>query len=165
MSREDHSFPEAIAMSIDLIQQQIIEELSTSEGNLDKVLLYIMAMGKRLPVMPFDFKRDDNLIKGCNSKVWLAPRQMGGQIFFYADSDTLISRGLAGLLLRVCNGHLPEAILGAEIFFIRENKLERFIGTKRSAGLQAMVDQIRFYARQQRAQHATVMSHLQGLCQ
>lgn len=94
--------------------------------------------------MPEEYRTDKNIIRGCHSKVWLAAREESSQVYFYADSDTIISRGLVSLLLRIFNGQHPDEILGADLYFIRRNHLERFIGNKRSNGFAAMIDQIKF---------------------
>lgn len=130
-------------MSITQTQEEIIRELSVLDGDIEKVLCYIVAMGKELPEMPEVYRNDQHLIKGCHSNVWLGVRKEISNVFFYADSDTIISRGLVSLLLRVCNGHTSREILGADLYFVHKNQLARFIGTKRSAGFSAMIDQIK----------------------
>ena len=134
-------------MSVDDAQDEIMMELSSIDEDIESVLCYIINSGKTLPYMPPAFKTETNLIKGCHAKVWLACRTEGSRMFFYADSDTIISRGLAGLLVRVFSGQMPEEILNSDIFFIHKHHLDRFIGTKRSAGLSAMIDQIKAYSR------------------
>jgi cysteine desulfuration protein SufE len=134
-------------MSVNQVQDEIMTELSSINKDIEAVLCYIINTGKGLPDIPPAFKTDANLIKGCHAKVWLASRNEGNRMFFYADSDTIISRGLAGLLVRVFNGQLPDEILNSDIFFIHKYHLDRFIGTKRSAGLSAMIDQIKAYSR------------------
>jgi cysteine desulfuration protein SufE len=134
-------------MSVDEAQDEIMMELLSIDEDIESVLCYIIDSGKTLPQMPPAFKIDANLIKGCHANVWLASRTDGNRMFFYADSDTIISRGLAGLLVRVFSGQMPEEILNSDIFFIHRHRLDRFIGTKRSAGLSAMIDQIKTYSR------------------
>ncbi|HEY5917026.1 MAG TPA: SufE family protein [Chryseolinea sp.] len=134
-------------MSVDEAQDEIMMELSSINKDIEAVLCYIINTGKGLPDMPPAFKTDGNLIKGCHAKVWLSCRTEENRIFFYADSDTIISRGLAGLLVRVFSGQMPDEILNSNIYFIHKYHLDRFIGTKRSAGLSAMIDQIKTYSR------------------
>lgn len=133
-----------IAMSINQAQEEIITELSVLNGDIEKVLCYILELGKQLPAMPEVYRNEQHLIKGCHSNVWLGVKKENSTVFFYADSDTIISRGLVSLLVRVCNGHTSQEILGADLYFIHKQQLSRFIGTKRSAGFSAMIEQIRY---------------------
>jgi cysteine desulfuration protein SufE len=131
-------------MSIDQIQDEIVDEFATRNGDIEKILFHIASLGQTLPVMPIEYKTDKNLITGCHSKVWLAAVEKGDKVYFYGDSDTIISKGLVSLLLRVFNGQPPDQILMANLYFLKSNRLERFIGTKRSSGFAAMIDQIKF---------------------
>jgi cysteine desulfuration protein SufE len=131
-------------MSIDQIQDEIVDEFAGRNGDIEKVLYHIVSLGQNLPVMPIEYKTDKNLIRGCHSKVWLAAVERRDKVYFYGDSDTIISKGLVSLLLRVFNGQPPDQILMANLYFLRRNQLERFIGTKRSNGFAAMIDQIKF---------------------
>lgn len=133
-------------MSIDEIQNEIINEFAKLDGDMEEVLFYIVGLGQLLPLMPEEFKTDKNIIRGCHSKVWIAAREQSNQVYFYGDSDTFISKGLVSLLLRICNGQHPDEILKADLYFVHKNHLERFIGTKRSNGFAAMIEQIKFYA-------------------
>ena len=134
-------------MSVDQIQEQIVDEFAVFQGDVEKVLFHIISLGQILPEMPPEYKTDKNVIKGCHSKVWLAAKEGSDRVYFYGDSDTVISRGLVSLLLRIVNGQPSEEILSADLYFLRQNQLERFIGTKRSNGFSAMIDQIRFLCR------------------
>ena len=134
-------------MSVNDVQDKIMMELASIDEDIESVLCYIIDSGKMLSHMPAAFKTDANLIKGCHAKVWLACRTEGSRMFFYADSDTIISRGLAGLLVRVFSGQRREEILNSNVYFIHKHHLDRFIGTKRSAGLSAMIEQIKTYSR------------------
>ena len=131
-------------ISIDQIQEEIIEEFKNLNGDLERVLFHIARLGLMLPVMPNEYKTDQNLVKGCHSKVWLSAAEESRKIYFSADSDTTISKGLVSLLLRILNGQHPDDILSTELYFIRASHLERFIGTKRSNGFSAMFDQMKF---------------------
>ena len=131
-------------MSIDQIQDEIVDEFAKLNGDIEKNLFHIVTLGQNLPVMPIEYKTDKNLITGCHSKVWLAAVEKGDKVYFYGDSDTIISKGLVSLLLKVFNGQPPDQILMANLYFLRRNGLERFIGTKRSNGFSAMIDQIKF---------------------
>lgn len=129
--------------TIDQIQDEIVNEITALHGDLEDVLLYIISCGQSLPSMPPEFKREENIINGCHSRVWLAPTKKLNRIYFYAESDTLISKGLASLLIRIFNGQCIKDILDTDLYFFRMNNLERFIGTKRSNGFSAMHEQIK----------------------
>jgi cysteine desulfuration protein SufE len=133
-------------MSINQIQDKIIEEFATLDGDLESVLCHIIRTGLVLPAMSIEDRTHENLIKGCHSNVWLTAKADANKIFFSADSDTNISKGLVSLLLRVFNGRHPDEILKADIYFITQSRLERFVGTKRSNGFSAMLDQIKNWA-------------------
>jgi cysteine desulfuration protein SufE len=133
-------------MTIEATQNEIINEFNLLDGDLEMSVMYLMELGQKLPQMPDKDKVEDNLVKGCQSKVWLTAELKKGAIFFSADSNTAITKGLASLLIRVFNGHLPEEILGSELFFMQKIGMERFIGTQRSNGFAAMIKQMKLYA-------------------
>lgn len=127
------------------IQKEIIEEFSMFEDWMDKYQ-YIIDMGNEAPELPPDEKTDEHLINGCQSRVWLAPQYKDGKLYFTADSDAVITKGLAALLIRVFNGRTPDEILNNELFFIDETGLAAHLSPTRSNGLLAMVKQIKLYA-------------------
>jgi cysteine desulfuration protein SufE len=134
-------------MSIDSVQEEIVDEFSLLDGDQEMTVFYIMELGQKLPEMPADEKTDQNIVKGCQSKVWLSASLTGDQkISFRADSNTAITKGLVSLLLRIFNDQTPEAILKAELNFMNRIGMERFIGTQRSNGFAAMVKQMKLYA-------------------
>jgi len=130
-------------MSIKSVQDEIIAEISTLNGDIEKILFYIISLGSNLPPMPKALKTNNNLIQGCHSNVWLVGVAKSNRINFYADSDTAISKGLISLILRIFNGQPIDEIINANIYFNQKNQLERFIGTKRSNGFAAMIDRIK----------------------
>lgn len=130
-------------MSIKSVQDEIIAEVSTLNGDIEKILFYLISLGSILPVMPKAFRIDNNLIPGCHSNVWLVATAKRGRVNFYADSDTAISKGLVSLLLRIFNGQPAHEIIKADIYFNHKNQLERYIGTKRSNGFAAMIERIK----------------------
>ena len=130
-------------MTINQIQEQIVEEFAAMNGDVERIMCHIVALGRKLPQMPIIYRVDTNLIEGCHSKVWLVAAERTNRIHFYADSDTIISKGLVSLLLRVFDGQHRAEILNTDLYFIKRNHLERFIGTKRSNGFHAMIDQIK----------------------
>ncbi|QHT68808.1 SufE family protein [Rhodocytophaga rosea] len=125
------------------IQQEIIGECSGLNGEVEKILFYLIQQGKQLPAMPLYYKTEAYLIKGCHSKVWLATVSDKEQVYLYADSNTAITKGLISLLIRILNGQFLKAVEEADISFMQGSGLERFIGSERSNGFAAMINQIK----------------------
>jgi cysteine desulfuration protein SufE len=132
--------------SISQLQDEIVAEFALLEGDLEMTVLYIIELGQKLPPMDEADKTDDNLVKGCQSKVWLTARLENDRVWFSADSNTAITKGLVSLLIRIFNGQTPEDILNAELYFISKIGMDRFIGTQRSNGFAAMIKQMKMYA-------------------
>ncbi len=132
-------------MTINEIQDEVIAEFSDFTDWMDKYQLLI-DLGNELT--PFDerYKNEDNLINGCQSRVWIKADYHDGKVLFTAESDALIVKGLIALLLRVLSGHTPQEILDADLYFIDEIGLRDHLSPTRSNGLLAMVKQIRVYA-------------------
>lgn len=133
-------------MTIDEIQDEIISEFSLLDGDMEMTIFYIMELGQKLPVMPDASKTADNVVKGCQSTVWLTARMDNNKLYFEADSNTAITKGLVSLLVRVFNGQSPDAVLTADLGFMQKIGMERFIGTQRSNGFAAMIKQMKLYA-------------------
>jgi cysteine desulfuration protein SufE len=133
-------------MSVAEVQEEIINEFALLDGDQEMTVFYIMELGQKLPEMPASEKTEDNVVKGCQSKVWLTGQLSGDKVHFRADSNTAITKGLVSLLLRIFNGQTPETILTAELFFMHRIGMERFIGTQRSNGFAAMIKQMKLYA-------------------
>jgi cysteine desulfuration protein SufE len=133
-------------MTVEQIQDEIISEFSLLDGDMEMTVFYIMELGQKLPEMPESDKTEQNIVKGCQSKVWLTARMENDALFFTADSNTAITKGLVSLLIRIFNGQTPEAILNADLYFMRKIGMERFIGTQRSNGFAAMIKQMKLYA-------------------
>jgi cysteine desulfuration protein SufE len=134
-------------MNIQSTQEEIISEFALLDGDPEMTVFYIMELGQKLPDMPESLKTDDNIVKGCQSKVWLAAKlDEQNTIHFQADSNTAITKGLVSLLLRIFNGQSPDNILRAELNFMSKIGMERFIGTQRSNGFAAMIKQMKLYA-------------------
>src|SRR5687767_14371126 len=133
-------------MTISSIQDEIIGEFSLLDGDMEMTVFYIMELSQKLPEMPEADKNEDNVVKGCQSKVWLTAKLEGDKVFFTADSNTAITKGLVSLLTRIFNGQTPEAILNADLYFMKKIGMERFIGTQRSNGFAAMIKQMKLYA-------------------
>jgi cysteine desulfuration protein SufE len=133
-------------MTIDSTQNEIIKEFSLLDGDLEMSVLYLMELGQKLPLMKEEDKVEANIVKGCQSKVWLLAELIHERLFFNADSNTAITKGLVSLLIRTFNGHTPEEILSSELFFMQKIGMDRFIGTQRSNGFAAMIKQMKLYA-------------------
>lgn len=133
-------------MSINQTQDEIINEFSLLDGDMEMTVFYIMELGQKLPAMNEMDKTEDNIVKGCQSKVWLTAKLENDGIVFEADSNTAITKGLVSLLIRIFNKQKPEDILNAELYFMTKIGMERFIGTQRSNGFAAMIKQMKLYA-------------------
>lgn len=132
-------------MTIKETQQEIVEEFALFDEWMDKYE-YIIELGKDLPIIDEKYKTDENLIKGCQSKVWLHAELVDAKIIFTADSDAIITKGIVGLVIRVFSGHAPKEIVDADLFFIDQIGLQEHLSPTRSNGLLAMLKQIRMYA-------------------
>lgn len=133
-------------MTIDQIQDEIISDFSLLDGDMEMTVFYIMELGQKLPDMPESEKTDQNIVKGCQSKVWLTASLDENKVYFRADSNTAITKGLVSLLARIFNGQTPEDILQADLYFMKRIGMDRFIGTQRSNGFAAMIRQMKLYA-------------------
>jgi cysteine desulfuration protein SufE len=133
-------------MTIAEIQDEIVNEFSLLEGDMEMTVFYMMELGQKLPAMNEEDKTEDNIVKGCQSKVWLTARMEGEVIRFTADSNTAITKGLVSLLIRIFSGQGPADILNADLYFMKKIGMERFIGTQRSNGFAAMIKQMKLYA-------------------
>ena len=132
-------------MSIKDIENQIVEEFSVFTDWMDKYE-YIIELGKCVPVLDEKLKTEENLIKGCQSRVWLGCREEDGKLYFAADSDAIITKGIISLLIRVYDGQTPEAILKSDLSFIEAIGLQENLSPTRANGLLSMIKQIRVYA-------------------
>lgn len=128
------------------IQDEIIEEFSILEGDLEMATMYIMDLGQKLPKLEEKYRTDDNLVKGCQSKVWLTTESSNGSVVYKADSNAAITKGLISLLIRILSGQNAEDIVNADLYFIDKIGMNRFIGTQRSNGFAAMIKQMKTYA-------------------
>lgn len=133
-------------MSINATQDEIISEFSLLDGDMEMTVFYIMELGQKLPAFPDSERTEDNIVKGCQSKVWLTASLEGNRIQFLADSNTAITKGLVSLLVRIYNGRTPDEILASDLYFMGRIGMERFIGTQRSNGFASMIRQMKLYA-------------------
>ena len=132
-------------MTLDEKQQEIIEEFELFDDWMDKYN-YLIELSKDLPDMPPDQKTEENLIDGCQSKVWLNAEMDSGTLKFTADSDAIITKGIVGLLINVLSGRTPKEIKDAELYFIDRIGLKENLSPTRSNGLVAMINKIKAYA-------------------
>lgn len=128
------------------IQNEIIENFSLFDGDMESTLFYLMDLGKKLPAMPDEHKTEDYIVKGCQSKVWVFPRFAAGKVSMEADSNTEITKGLVYLLWSIWNNRTPDEILETELFFIDKIGMSRMIGSQRSNGFASMIKQMKLYA-------------------
>ncbi len=132
-------------MTIEEIQQEIIDEFSMHDDWMDKYG-YLIELGNELEPLDAKEKNDQNLIKGCQSRVWLVADFVDGKIIFRGESDAVIVKGLVALLLRVVSGRTPKELMENNLHFIDDLGLKQHLSPTRSNGLVAMIKQIRLYA-------------------
>lgn len=131
--------------SIQEIEKQIVEEFALFDSWDDKYE-YIIDLGKRLAPLPDVYKVDENKVRGCQSTVWLIADYKEGQVYFTAESDAVIVKGLISMLIRVLSGHTPDDIINAPLNFINEIGMTTHLAQTRSNGLLSMVKQMKNYA-------------------
>lgn len=132
-------------MTIQEIQEEIVDEFALFDEWMDKYE-HLIELGKELPIIAEAYKTDENLIKGCQSRVWLHAELNGDVIEFTADSDAIITKGIVALMIRVFTNQTPQAIAEANLGFIDEIGLKEHLSPTRSNGLLSMVKQIKMYA-------------------
>ena len=133
------------AKTINEIQDELIADFSFFEDWMEKYE-YIIQLGKELPLIDEQYKKDEYLIKGCQSRVWLHAAQEGGRVIFTADSDAIITKGIVAILVRVFSGQDPQDILNASTDFIDEIGLKEHLSPTRANGLLSMVKQMKLDA-------------------
>ena len=132
-------------MSIKEIQDEIIEEFAMFDDWMQKYD-YLIELSKDIPLISEDYRLNENLIKGCQSKVWLHAGHINGKVIYTADSDAIITKGIAALLIRVLSEQKAEDILENEMYFIDAIGLKEHLSMTRSNGLVSMIKQMKFYA-------------------
>ncbi|MFA5814386.1 MAG: SufE family protein [Bacteroidales bacterium] len=132
-------------MEIIDIQKEIIEEFA-GLGEWMERYNYLIDLGKSLPLIDQTYRNDEYLIRGCQSRVWLNADLREGKIYYTADSDAIITKGIASLMIRIFTGHTPDEILNADLGFIDEIGLKEHLSPTRSNGLVSMINQMRYYA-------------------
>ena len=132
-------------MSIKEIQDEIIDEFSMFD-DWEERYQYVIDLGKTLPLIEEQYKTDNNIIKGCQSKVWLHAETKDGNVVFTADSDAILTKGLIAIMIRVFSNRSPQAILEADTAFVDEIGLKEHLSATRANGLVSMIKQIKMYA-------------------
>jgi cysteine desulfuration protein SufE len=132
-------------MTINEQQDEIIEEFELFSDWMDKYE-NIIEIGKELPLIDPKYKIPEKLIKGCQSSVWLQPEYKDGKVWFTADSDAIITKGLISMMVRVLSGHTPQEIVDADLYFINTIGLQSHLSPNRSNGLLSMLRQMKLYA-------------------
>ena len=132
-------------MSIRERQDEVIEEFAMFDDWMDKYE-HLISLGKELPLIDEDNKVDQNIIKGCQSRVWLHAQMDDGKVRFKADSDAIITKGIISLMIRVLDNSSPDEIINEELYFIDEIGLKEHLSPTRSNGLVSMVKQMKMYA-------------------
>jgi cysteine desulfuration protein SufE len=139
--------------SIKEIEQEIVEEFSLFDSWDDRYE-YIIDLGKKLPALEEQYKKDENKVRGCQSSVWLVADYKDGRIYYKADSDAVIVKGLISMLIRVLSGQEADDIINAKLDFIKEIGMMNHLAQTRSNGLLAMVKQMKNYALAYKLKHA-----------
>jgi cysteine desulfuration protein SufE len=132
-------------MKIKEIQEEIVDEFSMFD-EWDERYQYVIDLGRSLPLIDPEYKTENNIIKGCQSKVWLHAEQNDGNVVFTADSDAILTKGLIAIMIRAFSNQKPEAILEANTDFIDEIGLKEHLSATRANGLVSMIKQIKMYA-------------------
>ena len=131
--------------SITEIENEIIEDFDLFDER-DEKLEYLIDIGKKLPAIDPKYQTDDFLVKGCQSKVWLHAYEKDGRIFFEADSNTIITKGIVALLVRVLSGQPAKEIISSPLSFIDKTNLRTYLSSQRSNGLSSMIVKMKAYA-------------------
>jgi cysteine desulfuration protein SufE len=131
--------------TIQEIQEQIVEDF-TFLPEWDERYAYLIELGQKNPPLPAEYRTEDNIVRGCQSQVWLHQECRQGQVYLQSDSDSLIVKGLAALLLQVYSGQPAEAVLKADLTFFDAIGLNKHLSSQRANGLMAMVEEIKSFA-------------------
>jgi cysteine desulfuration protein SufE len=132
-------------MTINEIQDELIEDFEFFSDWMEKYE-HIIQLGKELPLIEEEYKKEDYLIKGCQSQVWLHAELVDNKVVFTADSDAIITKGLVSMMVKVLSGHTPEEIADTELYFINRIGLKEHLSPTRANGFLSMVKQMKLYA-------------------
>ncbi len=141
--------------SIEELQKEIVQEFGILGEDREMMNFYVMELGQKLAEMPENLKTEDNIVKGCQSKVWLTADLENDRVLYSADSNTAITKGLVSMLVRVLSGQKVDDIINATLDFPQQIGMDRFIGTQRSNGFAAMIKQMKLYALAYKSKMAT----------
>jgi cysteine desulfuration protein SufE len=133
-------------MDIDEIEEEITEEFELFGDDWEGKYEHLIDLGKSLPLIKEEYKTDDRLIKGCQSRVWLQSEFKDGKVFFSADSDAIITKGIVALMVRVLSGHTPDEIVNADLSFVDMIGLKEHLSPTRANGLVSMIKQMKLDA-------------------
>ena len=133
-------------LSINELQNQVVDEFYLLGEDWTEKYNYIIDYGKRLPQLSEQYKTEENLVRGCQSRVWMHSYLQNGKVIFEAESDAIITKGLVGLLVRVLSNQIPDDIVHADLFFIDKIGMKEHLSPTRSNGLFAMIKQMKLYA-------------------
>ena len=133
-------------MDIDEIEEEITEEFKLFGDDWERKYEHLIDLGKSLPLIKDEYKTDDRLIKGCQSRVWLHSELKDGKVFFTADSDAIITKGIVALMIRVLSGHTPDEIINADLSFVDMIGLKEHLSPTRANGLVSMIKQMKLDA-------------------
>jgi len=132
-------------MTINEIQDELIEDFAFFTDWMEKYE-YIIQLGKEVPLIDEQYKTDEYIIKGCQSKVWLFPEIKDGKVYFTADSDAIITKGLVSLMVKVLSGHSAKELVDADLYFVDKIGLKEHLSPTRANGLLSMIKQMKLYA-------------------
>ncbi|WP_312186246.1 SufE family protein [Sphingobacterium sp.] len=132
-------------MTINEIQDELIEDFAFFTDWMEKYE-YIIQLGKEVPLIDEQYKTEEYIIKGCQSKVWLFPEIKDGKVYFTADSDAIITKGLVSLMVKVLSGHTAKEIVDADLYFVDKIGLKEHLSPTRANGLLSMIKQMKLYA-------------------
>jgi cysteine desulfuration protein SufE len=132
-------------MSIEETEQEIVEEFEIFDDWMQKYE-HLIDLGKSLPMIDENYKTEDKLIKGCQSRVWMHSELKDGKVFFTADSDAIITKGMVALMIRVLSGHTADEIINAKLEFVEKVGLTKHLSPTRSNGLLSMIKQMKLDA-------------------
>ncbi len=132
-------------MTINEIQDELIEDFAFFTDWMEKYE-YIIQLGKEVPLIDEQYKTDEYIIKGCQSKVWLFPEIKDGKVYFTADSDAINTKGLVSLMVKVLSGHTAKEIVDADLYFVDKIGLKEHLSPTRANGLLSMIKQMKLYA-------------------
>ena len=126
-------------MSIDQAQSSINEEIAKLNGDAERIVFYLLTLGQRNPGMESSYRTEENLVKGCHTKIWFRTATRNNRVYLSVDSNTMITKGLGSLLVRLLDGQRPDDILNADLQLFFQKQFARYMGSDRSDGFNRMI--------------------------